>query len=940
VAENLDSYSGIIHPEVPVTPEQVRQVKELYHAAREAPQSGYAVLLAHADPEVRAEVESLLAQGNASLPSPDFAKTLPIGKMVGQYRLEAPLGEGGMGVVFRGLDTKLHRPVAVKFLHDDLADANARRRFQREAQMASSLNHPHILTVYDAGEIEGQQYLVTEFIDGGTLSDWAKQEKRTWRQVVELLTGVADGLAAAHAANMLHRDIKPTNILVTKSGYAKLADFGLAKLEEDNENDLTRTVIESRTRSGMVVGTIPYMSPEQASGQKVDARSDIFSFGAVLYEMLAGRRPFVGKADLEVLQKVIHEAPLPLEEGVPVKVQTVAEKALEKDPAERYQSMREMTVDLKRLARLKFHEQTAAPPVFGQTRGRSRWWWIAGAAAAAVISTAVWMQRPERDAIDNPLANAQFSRFTDFPGSETEAAISRDGKFVAFRSDRDGPVDTFVSQVGSGRFLNLTHGGQSTVLVRNEGFTPDGSEVWLSGAVNGVRLRLVPLTGGTARAFLTEHAMNLAWSPDGSRIVFHDWDEGDPTFVADSTGANAQLIFKGGAGVHNHFPTWSPDGQWIYFVSGLWDTREMDLWRIRPSGGTPERLTHLNSDVRSVAPLDNRTILYVSPDQNGAGPWLWALDTVRKTSQRITAGLEVYSSVDASADGLRLVASVSNPTANLWSIPLGDRPAEERDVKPLSVPTVRALGPRYGGTSLFYLSSRGGGDGLWRYDGGQATEIWKGSDGPLFEPPGVSLDGKQVAVILRKQGKHRLYTLSSDGGDLRPLAENIDMSSSAGWSPDGTWIVAGGTDKDGPGLFKIPPDGREPVRLTKGVALNPVCSPDGSLIAYMGPAVGVTGPLLMVRSPIDAPPIQVRVAGARYRFVPGSEKLVYVPGSLLSPEDFWLLDLSTKKTHRLSNFENYSTRTFDVAPDGKKIVFDRLKENSDIVLIDLPGKSK
>jgi serine/threonine protein kinase/Tol biopolymer transport system component len=875
-------------------------------------------------------------------PMPERNESTMIGRTISHYRVLSQLGGGGMGVVFRGLDTKLQRPVAIKFLPDDLADANARRRFQREAQMASSLNHPHILTVYDAGEIEGKQYLVTEFIDGGTLSDWGKQDKRTWRQVVELLIGVADGLAAAHGANILHRDIKPANILVTKSGYAKLADFGLAKLEEDKEIDQTRTVIESRTQPGIVVGTIPYMSPEQASGQKVDARGDIFSFGVVLYEMLAGRRPFLGQTNLEILQKVIHETPPPLDEGIPAKVQGVVEKAMEKDPAERYQSMRELTVDLKRLARLKFQEQTAVPLVSGQARRRGRRWWIAGAAAAAVISAVVWMQRPRRGAIDNPLANAQFTRFTDFPGSETDAAISRDGKFVAFRSDRDGPVDTFVSQVGSGRFLNLTHGGQSTVLVRNEGFTPDGSEVWLSGAVNGVRLRLVPLTGGTARAFLTEHAMNLAWSPDGSRIVFHDWDEGDPTFVADRTGANAQLIFKGGAGVHNHFPTWSPDGQWIYFVSGLWDTREMDLWRIRPSGGTPERLTQLNSDVRSVAPLDNRTVLYVSSDQNGAGPWLWALDTERKVSQRITAGLEVYSSVDASADGRRLVASVSNPTANLWTITLGDHPAEERDVKPLSLPTVRALGPRFGGTSLFYLSSRGGGDGLWRYDGGPTTEIWKGSDGPLFEPPGVSLDGKQVAVILRKQGKHRLYTLSSDGGDLRPIAEDIDMSSSPGWSPDGTWIVAGGTGKDGPGLFKIPLDGGEPVRLTKGVALNPVCSPDGFLIAYMGAAVGVTGPLLMVRSdgsPIDTPPIQVRVAGARYRFVPGSEKLVYVPGSLLSPEDFWLLDLSTKKARRLSKFENYSMRTFDVTPDGKQIVFDRLKENSDIVLIDLPEKS-
>jgi Tol biopolymer transport system component len=475
-------------------------------------------------------------------------------------------------------------------------------------------------------------------------------------------------------------------------------------------------------------------------------------------------------------------------------------------------------------------------------------------------------------------------------------------------------------------------------LVRNVGFTPDGSEIWLSGVIGGVRLRLMPLMGGTPRSFLSEHAMNPAWSPDGSQIVFHTYDEGDPFFVADSSGTHAQQIFTVGVGRHSHFPTWSPDGQWIYFVSGLWDTREMDLWRIRPSGGTPEQLTRLTTDIRSVAPLDNRTILYAAPDQNGAGPWLWALDTESKMSRRVSAGLETYQSVEASADGHRLVAAVANPTANLWSIPLLDHPSEEKDVKPFSVPTVRASGPRFSGKSLFYLSSRGGGDGLWRYDNSQAVEIWKGADGPLFEPPAVSFDGRRVAVILRKRGRHTLNTLSSDGGDLRPIAESIDVSS-AGWSPDGKWMAVGGSDKEGPALFKIPVEGGEPIRLKKGVALNPVWAPDGSLIVYTGPAVGVTGPLLMVRpdgTSIEAPPIQLRVGGARYRFVPNRQQLVYVPGSQLSPEDFWLLDLSTKKTRHLSNFDNHTTRTFDITPDGKQIVFDRLRENSDIVMIDIP----
>src|SRR5690242_18336653 len=283
-------------------------------------------------------------------------RPLQAGTQLGVYQIEAVLGEGGMGTVYRAVDTKLNRPVAVKLLSEELADAAARRRFQREAQMASSLNHPHIVTVHDAGEFEDRQYLVTEYVDGGTLKDWARPQQakapRTWREIVELLVGVADALSVAHGAGIVHRDIKPSNILITKSGYAKLADFGLAKLIEPPARDeVTRTLTEKQTAPGVVVGTIAYMSPEQAAGKSLDVRSDIFSFGVVLYQMLAGRRPFEGATDLETLQTIIHSTPAPLPAEVPTALRGIVEKALEKDPAHRYQSMREMVVDLRRLMR-------------------------------------------------------------------------------------------------------------------------------------------------------------------------------------------------------------------------------------------------------------------------------------------------------------------------------------------------------------------------------------------------------------------------------------------------------------------------------------------------------------------------------------------------------------------------------------------------------------
>ena len=414
-----------------MTPERWRQIKELYRAARDA--ATRADVLAAADPELRGEVESLLAQDSPTTGIPDQPAWLAMeslagsdsavtvirpGTQVGPYKIEGPLGAGGMGEVFLAIDAKFNRPVAIKFLSARVADAAARHRFQREAQMASSLNHPHILTVHDAGDFEGRQYLVTEFVDGGTLKAWATQERRTWRQIAELLVGVADGLATAHAAGILHRDIKPANILVAKNGYAKLADFGLARLQEQADSDGVRTLTEGRTSPGMLVGTIPYMSPEQASGGPVDSRSDIFSFGVMLYETLSGERPFTGVTDLEVLQKIIHASPRPLPPTVPAELRAIVEKALESDPADRYQSMRELAVDLRRTIRSKAVDRP--PPAVVAPKYYA---WLPWTVAALLVAgIGAWILTDlRRPAVQNPLFNAQFTRAHRLQRSRNES---------------------------------------------------------------------------------------------------------------------------------------------------------------------------------------------------------------------------------------------------------------------------------------------------------------------------------------------------------------------------------------------------------------------------------------------------------------------------------------------------------------------------------------
>ena len=876
---------------------------------------------------------------------------LPTGTRIGPYEIVGWLGAGGMGEVYRARDPRLARDVAIKLIARTFAaDAHRVTRFEQEARAAGQLNHPNILSVYDVGVDDGSAYIVSELLEGDSLRSRLQSGALAPRKAVDYARQIAEGLAAAHEKGIVHRDLKPDNLFIVGEGRIKILDFGLAKLIQTSDEANRETAMATETEPGTVMGTVGYMSPEQVRGETLDAGSDLFSFGTILHEMLTGHPPFTRATAAETMTAVLKEEPkAPLPPGVPPALERIVSRCLEKSRAARFQSARDLAFALEVLS----GSTTVAPPT---TAGVARRWRPALGIAVVVLSllaaAGAWLTRgAATTSIENPLTNAQFSKLTDWEGTEGEAEISPDGRFAAFLADRAGEWDIWWTQIGTGEFHNLTADigsmGPPNEVLRAFGFSGDGSEIWFSpnGDAGGAKVT-IPLTGGATRPFLASGAAAPSWSPDGARLAFFNNGGGDPLQTADRTGGDAKQIAVSqegffAPGVHSHNPVWSPDGQWIYFVHG-YPTSAMNIWRVKPMGGTAEQLTDFHVPLNYTAPFDARTVLYVARTETQTGPWLWALDVDRKVARRISSGLEQYTSVSASRDGRRIVASVSNPTGGLWRVPIRDRGADERDVQPYSLPTARAVAPRFGGGALFYLSTRATGDGLWSYQNGRATEFGKVLEGALPEPPAISRDGSRVALVVSRNGKRRLVVMASDGTDVRTLTEAVEVKSPGGvgaadWSPNGAWIVTGGIDARGAGLFKIPADGSTPTRLVEGEATNPIWSPDGNLIVYGGPLVSGQTRLLGVTpdgSPVPLPDVGARI-NSGYRFTPDGKGLVYLP--LIQPPDFWMLDIAAKTTRQLTHLDSRgSVRIFDIAPGSGEIVFDRSNENSNIYLMDLP----
>jgi Tol biopolymer transport system component len=875
--------------------------------------------------------------------------TLNGGTRVGPYEILSPLGAGGMGEVYRARDTRLGREVALKVLPVELAlDRQRLRRFEQEARAASALSHSNIVTIYDVGE-GPVPYIAMELVEGRTLRELLQSGRLPLKRLLEIGTQAAEGLARAHEAGLVHRDVKPENVMLSREGVTKLLDFGLAKRTFATGAKGSESTATLATEPGSVVGTVRYMSPEQAAGRPVDFRTDQFSLGSVLYEMASGRPAFSGDTNVDTLSAILHAEPERLESGrggVPPPLRWIVERSLAKDPKDRYASTEDLARDL-RAVREHLSEVSGIPerrPPAGR-RAAFAMGIAAGLLAAAIAGTA-WHFAHVDEHWRSPLAGARFTRFTDWEGSEVDAAISHDGKFVAFLSDRDGPFDAFVGLVGGGESHKVTRGDYPELFnewVPSVGFSEDGAYVWIRVNSSNAGANddwFLPTMGGVPRLFL-RGGVSMAWSPDRSLLAYHTSANGDPIFLADRNGRNPRQLLIEKKGTHNHFPVWSPDGRYVYFVQWIL-AGNADIWRIAAAGGKTERITDHHTRVAYPAFVDGRTLVYCAARPDGLGLGLWGMDVDRRTPHLLSAGVEEYRSVAASADGQRLVATVANPVHNLWTVPIADRILDDTAATRVKLPTVRAAAPRYTPDSILYVSSKGGADGLWKFKNGSELELWKGSEGAVPFAPAVSPDGGRIAFVARGQRRGSLYVMADDGTGARRLAESLDIADAPTWSPDGRWIAAVASDGKTQPLFKVPVEGGEPLRLAEGVNSNPVWSPDGRFILYSEYEISSLCRLRGVEpdgKPFPLPEVRVRYQGNRYRFLPDGKSLVVMQGELWR-QNFWLLELAGGRLRQLTNFgpRGLELANFDVSLDGKQILFDGYRENADVVLIDRPAR--
>ena len=861
------------------------------------------------------------------------------GQTISHYRVLEELGSGGMGVVFKAEDLQLGRLVAIKFLPEEVArDRVALERFQREARTASALNHPNICTVHELGEHEGRPFLAMELLEGQTLRQRIAGKPLKTEEVVELGIQIADALDAAHSKGIVHRDIKPANIFVTPRGQAKVLDFGLAKLATSRRTDEETRTLDALTSPGTALGTVAYMSPEQARGEELDARTDLFSFGAVLYEMATGRRAFPGATSASIFEGILTKPPAPAE--LPEELGRIISKALEKDREVRAQTAAELRADLKRLQR----GATASAAIKPAAKRRPRLVPALAVIAVVIAAAALGWYFLARRGGGVSLKNVTFPQLTNQAGQETWPRLSPDGKSFLYASKASGNWDIYLQRVSGKTAINLTK--DSPADDTHPAYSPDGERIAFRSERDGGGIFIMGATGESPKR-LADFGYNPAWSPDGAQIVCANqtftrpgaapFSSGNRLFSVNvSTGERRPLAGPEEA----RQPQWSPHGHRIAYWANLKSQR--DVWTIPAGGGTPVAVTNdAFTDWNPLWSPDGRH-LYFSSDRGGSmNIWRVLIDErsgkVLGNPEALTTPSSYSGFFSLSRDGQRLVYVQLSQSANLHKVAFD--PAREATAGP-PVPITRGTGESLvpeispNGEWLSFQSFGKREDlFLVRPDGSGVRQLTDDPYRNLY--PRWSPDGKLISFCSNRTGSSQIWTMQPDGSNLRQLTfEARAVSSAHAWSPDGARLAYQTTG--GSFIMEVakPWTAQTPQRLPELPEPNHFrpnsWSSDGRKLAgYRRTPAAMSG--IYVIS-LDDPPILRELAdfGSAPIWLNDSRRLLFH-----SPGKIQLIDAETRAMRDMLSVVPNNIVTLNLSRDNRTIYFDIQATEADLWLATL-----
>ncbi|MBZ5543645.1 MAG: protein kinase [Acidobacteriia bacterium] len=901
-----------------------------------------------------------------------------VGQTVARFRIVEKLGGGGMGVVYRAEDAQLGRQVAIKFLPAELAtEPRALDRFQREARAASALDHPNICTVHDIGEYAGRPFIVMPLLKGQTLKqrlavasvydrgpgDAAHRAALQIDTLLDLAIQIADALAAAHAKGIIHRDIKPGNVFVTESGQAKVLDFGLAKLVHERAAEPSASqspelvtpspakassIHDSITRTGVAVGTPAYMSPEQVRSEELDTRTDLFSFGAMLYEMATGHQPFMGETPAEVQEAIRTQPPATVRElspDLPPKLDAIIAKALEKDRVRRYQSAADLRTDL---ACLK--QETDSARAVGAVREplllKRRLVAVAGIAVVGVaLGVAGWFWFRWRRPLP-PEASLTAVPLTSYPGYESFPSFSPDGSQVAFTWDgeKQDNFDIYVKLIGAETPLRLTTNPAMDFLPT---WSPDGRWIAFLRVLPGGKAAVVLISpiGGPERILTEMYRRSaligpyLAWSPDSHWLAMASSDMPDEVsvlfFYSVETGEKRRLMSPPAIPWGDTGPAFSPDGRTLAFARWTsWDNSDLYLLGLSPDlkpVAEPKRLTFGNWRAASPAwTMDGRSLVF------SAASSLWKVDASGASKPQRLAAIGTNGAYPTiSRRGNRLAYAQLLYNTDLWRM---EMPVAGRKAKPpekFISSTHGEYNPKFSpdGKRILFQSDRSGKEELWvcNADGSNAVQLTFLGGPMIGGEPQWSPDGRRLTFSANIEGHSEVYALNTSGGSPRRMTSDPAGARNPSWSRDGQWILFDSATPT-PGTYKVPAEGGPAVLVTTKGGWNPLESPDGKFIYSV---LGEGDHMSLVRVPTEGGEAQ-QVIDFYSDFAVVEGGIYFLPKrDSKSTDSIQFLNTTTGKIRRIASFEKPVGGGLAVSPDRRWILYSQNNQaGSDLMLVE------